>query len=114
MAGFIDKLLTDDDKVVLTKLLESCYEYSVAMNSQAQTHPFPSESLIIALLLTQHKVINYLKSVIASKQPVIEDDQRYKYIHNDFGKTKSFRLRVIISSNFKVKLIWFCVVLDRC
>lgn len=53
--GFIDKLPTDDDKVVLTKLLDSCYEYSVAMNNQAQTHPFPSESLIMALLLTQHK-----------------------------------------------------------
>jgi hypothetical protein len=44
--GFIDKLPTDDDKVVLTKLLDSCYKYSVAMNSHVQTHPFPPESLI--------------------------------------------------------------------
>jgi hypothetical protein len=65
-----------DNKVALTKLLESCYEYSVAIaiNSQAQIHPFPSDSLIMALLLTQHKVINHLKSVIASKQSIIEDD----------------------------------------
>jgi hypothetical protein len=64
--GFIERLPTDDDKVVLTKLLDSCFEYSVAMNNQAQTHPFPSESLIMALLLTQHKLINQLRSIIQS------------------------------------------------
>jgi hypothetical protein len=66
--GFIDNLPNDDDKVVLTKLLESCYKYSVAINSHAETHPFSSESLIMALLLTQHKMINHLKSLIESKQ----------------------------------------------
>jgi hypothetical protein len=66
--GFVDKLPTDHDKVVLTKLLDSCYQYSVAINNHAQIHPFPSESLIMALLLTQHKMINYLKSVMQSKQ----------------------------------------------
>ena len=66
--GFIEKLPTDEDKVVLTKLLEGCYKYSVAMNDHAQLHPFPSEALIMALLLEQHKMINYLKSIIQSKQ----------------------------------------------
>jgi hypothetical protein len=65
--GFIDKLPTDDDKVILTKLLNDCYKYSVAINNQAQEHPFSAESLIIALLLTQHKMINYLKSIMQSK-----------------------------------------------
>jgi hypothetical protein len=64
--GFIDSLPTDEDRVVLTKLLESCYKYSVAINSHAETHPFPSESLIMALLLTQHKLINQLKLMIQS------------------------------------------------
>lgn len=50
--GFIEKLPSDEDKVVLGKLLKDCYKYSVAINSHAQTHPFPSESLIMALLLT--------------------------------------------------------------
>ena len=66
--GFIDKLPTNEDKVVLTELLENCYKYAIAMNDPAQLHPFPSESLIMALLLTQHKMINYLKSKIESKQ----------------------------------------------
>ena len=64
--GFIDKLPTDDDKVVLTKLLDSCCKYSVAINNHAETHPFPSESLIMALLLIQHKLIQQLKLMVQS------------------------------------------------
>jgi hypothetical protein len=66
--GFIEKLPSDDDKAVLTKLLNDCYKYSLAMNSQAQMHPFPSESLIMSLLLSQQKIINHLKTMIKSKQ----------------------------------------------
>jgi hypothetical protein len=51
--GFIDKLPTDEDKVVLAKLLNDCYKYSVAINIHAQIHLFP-ESLIMAFL-AQHK-----------------------------------------------------------
>ena len=68
--GFIDKLPSDEDKAVLTKLLNDCYKYSVAINSHAETHPFASESSIMALLLTQHELINQLKLMMepASKQ----------------------------------------------
>jgi hypothetical protein len=65
--GFVDKLPSDDDKVVLTKLFESCYKYSLAMNEHSQEHPFPSETLIMTLLLTQHKLIIQLKSMIQSR-----------------------------------------------
>jgi hypothetical protein len=58
--GFIDKLPSDGDKLVLTKLLNDCYKNSVAINNQAQVHPFPAESLIMSLLLTQHKLITHL------------------------------------------------------
>jgi hypothetical protein len=60
--GFIDKLPSDEDKVVLTKLLNDCYKYSAAMDNHAQIHPFPSESIIMSLLLIQHKLIDQLKS----------------------------------------------------
>ncbi|MGA7368394.1 MAG: hypothetical protein WBX01_04645 [Nitrososphaeraceae archaeon] len=66
--GFIDNLPSDEDKAIFTKLLDDCYKYSVAMNSQAQVHPFPTETLIMALLLTQHKLIEHLKSLMNSKQ----------------------------------------------
>jgi hypothetical protein len=60
------KLPSDEDKAVLTKLLNDCYKYSVATNNHAQTHPFPFESLIMALLLTQHKLINQIKLMMQS------------------------------------------------
>lgn len=65
--GIIEKLPTDEDKAILTKLLNDCYKYSVAINNHSQTHPFPSESLIMALLWTKHKLINQLKSMMQSK-----------------------------------------------
>lgn len=64
--GFIEKLPADEDKLVLTKLLNDYYKYSVAINNHAQTHPFPLESLIMSLLLIQHKLIDQLKSMIQS------------------------------------------------
>jgi hypothetical protein len=64
--GFIEKLSTDEDKVVFTKLLDSCYKYAIAINNH--DHPFPAEPVIIALLLSQYKLINHLKSIIPSKQ----------------------------------------------
>jgi hypothetical protein len=66
--GFIDKLPYDEDKAILTKLLNDCYEHSLAMNNHAQEHPFTSESLIMSLLLIQHRLINHLKSMIQSEQ----------------------------------------------
>jgi hypothetical protein len=64
--GFREKLSTDEDKVVFTKLLDSCYKYAIAINNH--DHPFPAEPIIMALLLSQHKMINHLKSIIQSKQ----------------------------------------------
>jgi hypothetical protein len=64
--GFIDKLSSEDDKAIMTRLLNDCYEYAVAINSH--NHPFPAEPVIMALLLSQHKMINHLKSIIQSKQ----------------------------------------------
>jgi hypothetical protein len=72
--GFIDKLPTDEDKVVLSELLESCYKYSIAMNEHVQLHPFPSEALIMGLLLTQRKLINQLKSMIQSTSKRHDDN----------------------------------------
>ena len=62
----------DEDKAVFTKLLSDCHKYSVAIDNHAQLHPFPSEPLIMSLLLTQHKLINRLKSMIESEQTQTE------------------------------------------
>jgi hypothetical protein len=64
--GFRDKLPSEDDKVLLTKLLNNCYKYAVAINNH--DHPFPAESLIMSLLLSQHKLICHLKSIVKPDQ----------------------------------------------
>ena len=64
--GFIEKLPSEDDKLIMTNLLNDCYKYAVAINSH--DHPFPAEPVIMALLLSQHKMIKHLKSIIQSKQ----------------------------------------------
>lgn len=66
--GFIEKLPSDEDKAILRKLLNDCHKYSLAINNHAQEHPFPTESLIMSLLLIQHRLINHLKSMIQSEQ----------------------------------------------
>ena len=68
--GFMEKLPSEDDKAVLTKLLNDCYKYSVAINNHAQIHSFPSESLIMSLLLIQDKLLNQLKSMMQSRHEV--------------------------------------------
>jgi hypothetical protein len=62
---FADKLPSDNDRVIFIKLLNNCYKYAVAINSQE--HPFPAETVIMALLLSQHKIISHLKSIILFK-----------------------------------------------
>jgi hypothetical protein len=64
--GFIDKLPSEEDEIVFTKLLDGCYKYAVAINSH--DHPFPAEPLIMSLLLSQHKLISHLKSMMKSDQ----------------------------------------------
>ena len=43
-------------------MLEKCQKYSIAINAKGK--PFPTEPLIMALLLEQHKVINWLENKI--------------------------------------------------
>jgi hypothetical protein len=43
-------------------MLEKCHKYSVAINAKGR--PFPTEPLIMALLLEQHKMINWLQEKI--------------------------------------------------
>jgi len=56
--GFADSLKSEEDRNLFLKMLDDCYKYSNAINSKGQ--PFPTEPLIMALLLSQHKLINWL------------------------------------------------------
>jgi hypothetical protein len=60
--GFADSLKSEEDKKLFLKMLEGCQKYALAINAKGR--PFPTEPLIMALLLEQHKMINWLQKKI--------------------------------------------------
>jgi hypothetical protein len=56
--GFADQLPEKEKQVM--KMLNDCYKYSTAINAKGQ--PFPSEGAIMSLLLSQHKLIEWLEN----------------------------------------------------
>jgi len=60
--GFAESLLTEQDRMLYMKMLNDCYKYAKAINAKGQ--PFPTESLIIALLFSQHRLIEWLEGQI--------------------------------------------------
>jgi hypothetical protein len=63
MGGSADTLPAEEDKKTLMKMLNGCYKYAKAINAKAQ--PFPSEPVIMALLFSQHKMIEWLEGQIS-------------------------------------------------
>ena len=59
-SGFSDSLQTEEDRKLFKKMLNECYKYSIAINSKGE--PFPPETLFMALLLSQQKMIDWLIS----------------------------------------------------
>jgi hypothetical protein len=60
--GFADSLKSEEDKKLFLDMFQKCRKYSIAINAKGK--PFPSEPLILALLLEQHKMINWLEDKI--------------------------------------------------
>ena len=51
------------DRDLFSDIINDCYKYSAAINAKGQ--PFPAEPLIMALLLSQHKMIDWLTKQIS-------------------------------------------------
>jgi hypothetical protein len=62
--GFADSLNSQEYKELFNKMLNDCHKYAAAINTKIQ--PFPTEPLIMALLLSQHKMIEYTINVYRS------------------------------------------------
>jgi hypothetical protein len=71
--GFVDKLKSKEARKLFLIMLEKCQKY-------AKGKPFPTEPLIMALLLEQHKMINWLQ------KEDIDPKQRFfkwqRFFHN--------------------------------
>jgi hypothetical protein len=57
--GFADQLPVKDRQIFM-KMLNDCYKYSTAINAKGQ--PLQSEPVIMVLLLSQHKLIEWLEN----------------------------------------------------
>lgn len=61
--GFADSLRAEN-RELFKKMLAGCYRYSEAINAKGE--PFPAESLLMALMFSQHKMISWLISQLES------------------------------------------------
>jgi hypothetical protein len=64
--GFTDSLPAEEDRKIFTKMLNNCYKYANVINAKAQ--PFPSEPVIMALLFSQQKMIEWLEGQISKPE----------------------------------------------
>ena len=55
--GFADSLRKDDRNLFI-KMLDDCFKYAAAINAKCE--PFPTESLLMTLLLLQQKIVDSL------------------------------------------------------
>jgi hypothetical protein len=59
---FADSLKSEEDKKLFLEMLEKYHKYALTINAKGK--PFPTEPLIMALLLEQHKMIKWLQNKI--------------------------------------------------
>jgi hypothetical protein len=61
--SFVDSLSSKEDRDLFNNMLNDCYKYAAAINAKGE--PFPTEPLIMTLLLSQHKIIDWLTKQIS-------------------------------------------------
>ncbi len=76
--SFVDSLSsTEEDRELFEKMLNDCYKYSAAINAKGK--PFPSEQLIMdLLLLSQHKMIDWLTKQISKHESLDNNNKEVK------------------------------------
>ena len=79
---FGDSLSSEEDRELFEKMLNDCYNYADAINAKGQ--PFPTEPLIMALLLlSQHKMIDWLTKQISKNESPVNNNNVIKKSEQD-------------------------------
>jgi hypothetical protein len=68
--GYADVLRQEDREAFLT-MIEKCYAHAAAINAKGE--PFPNEALLMSLVFSQYKMINWLVPKIAELSKQIQD-----------------------------------------
>jgi hypothetical protein len=85
--AFADSLHADNRELFMN-MLNDCYKYAAAINVKGE--PFPSEPLIMALLLSQYKMIDWLTKQISKHESLVNNNnkeaKRSKYGEQNLGR----------------------------
>jgi hypothetical protein len=73
--GFANSLHADNRELFMS-MLNDCYKYAAAINAKGE--PFPAEPLIMALLLSQHKMIDWLTKHNSKYEPLDNSNKEVK------------------------------------
>jgi hypothetical protein len=68
--GYADALRQEDKEAFLT-MIEKCYAYAAAINAKGE--PFPNESLLVSLVFSQYKMINWLVPKVAELSAKLDE-----------------------------------------
>jgi hypothetical protein len=66
--------LQKKDRELFNNMLNDCYKYATAINAKSQS--FPTEPLIMALLLSQHKMIDWLTKQISKHESSVNNNNK--------------------------------------
>ena len=64
--SFAASLNSEEYQEIFNKMLSDCYKYANAINAKGE--PFPTDSLLMSLLLSQQKMIDWLYAQVYGKQ----------------------------------------------
>jgi hypothetical protein len=64
--SFAASLNSEEYKGIFNKMLSDCYKYANAVNAKGEL--FPTDSLLMSLLLSQQKMIGWLYAQVYDKQ----------------------------------------------
>jgi hypothetical protein len=68
--GYVDALRQEDKEAFLT-MIEKCYAHAAAINAKGE--PFPNEALLMSLLFSQYKMINWLVPKVAELSAKLDE-----------------------------------------
>ena len=68
--GYADALRQEDKEAFLT-MIEKCYAHAAAINAKGE--PFPNEALLLSLVFSQYKMINWLVPKLAQLSAKLDE-----------------------------------------
>lgn len=73
--GYADALRQEDREAFLA-MMDKCYAHAAAINAKGE--PFPNEAMLMSLVFSQYKMINWLVPKLAELSKKIEELQAQK------------------------------------